>query len=604
MKVTVLQDNVTHEIKARPNENVYQALARHSLPLESYCGGGGICGKCKVRLKSGLVPYSEGEISLLTEEELTAGIHLACHLLPEEGMVVELLAAGELSVVTAGLQRSTAGSPLVKRITIPLPVPDLDDQRGLATRICEQTGLKTISPACLPELAELQPGSEATLTVAEDTVIQIVPGRRSHNYGIAFDIGTTTIAAYLLDLRTGEEKAVAAGANPQRQYGADILTRINYSHTTPGGTAELQRFLVQGLNALIEKLTLQAGCTKEDITLVVAAANTVMLHTLMGVSALSIANAPFTPVFLEQIRLNAHELGLHISPHGLLILLPGISGYVGADIVADLLVCDIHKDPDRHGLLIDIGTNGEIVLGNSLQTVACSTAAGPAFEGANIQHGKAGLPGAIASFSLTDKSRSYDVIGAGPPNGICGSGLIDITAQLLKHGFITNTGAFAPQTKLKPWQRQMMTTFRNQPAFVVVPGRGEEQILLSQRDIREVQLAKAAIAAGIKTLMQYADITYAKIDRLFLAGGFGSFIDVENACRLGLLPAELKAKVVKIGNGAGLGAKQVLADGAELKRAQKLLKNISYLELSAHTAFQSLFVDEMFFPEPGKNGNN
>ncbi len=604
MKVTVLQANEKHEIKAVSNENVYHALLRHSLPLESYCGGAGTCGKCKLRLKSGSTPLTEGEASLLTEEELRAGIRLACHLLPEDGMVVELLANGELSVVTTGLQRSIADCPLVKRKTITLPVPDLDDQRDLATRICEQTGLKTILPSCFPELAKLQPGSEATLTAAEDTVIQIVRGRRSDNYGIAFDIGTTTIAAYLVDLRTGKEKAVAAGANPQRRHGADILTRINYTHTTPGGVTELQRLLIDGLNTLIEDLTLQVGCVKEDITLVIAAANTVMLHTLMGVSALSIANAPFTPVFLEQIRLDARELGLHISPHGLIILLPGVSGYVGADIVADLLVCDIQDVPDWHALLIDIGTNGEIVLGNSLQAVACSTAAGPAFEGANIHHGRAGLPGAIASFSLKDKTRSYDVIGEGQPNGICGSGLIDVTAELLKHGFITNMGAFAPPTELELWQCQMMTTYRNQPAFVVVPGSGERTILLTQRDIREVQLAKAAIAAGIKILMQSAHITYPKINRVYLAGGFGSFIDIENACRLGLLPAELKEKVVKIGNGAGLGAKQVLANGAELERTQELVKKISYLELSARKEFQALFVDEMFFPEPGGNRNN
>ncbi len=236
--------------------------------------------------------------------------------------------------------------------------------------------------------------------------------------------------------------------------------------------------------------------------------------------------------------------------------MPGISGYVGADVVADLLICDIKNDLDWYYLLIDVGTNGEIVLGNASQAVACSTAAGPAFEGANIHHGKAGLPGAISSYSIVNKTRAYDVIGAGPPNGICGSGLIDIVAQLLKQGFINAAGAFVPNNELKQWQREMMTTYQAQPAFIVVPSGGGSEILLTQKDIREVQLAKAAMGAGIKALMQASNITYTQVDQVYLAGGFGSFIDIDNACTLGLIPSQLKQKVVKIGNGAGLGAKK------------------------------------------------
>jgi uncharacterized 2Fe-2S/4Fe-4S cluster protein (DUF4445 family) len=410
-------------------------------------------------------------------------------------------------------------------------------------------------------------------------------------WGVAVDIGTTTMVGYLLDLQTGQELAVTSMANPQRVYGADVISRIAYTQENPGGVEELQKILVQALNGIITNLCDVGQIRKDNIKAMTIAGNTVILHTLLGVSAVSIANAPFEPIFSHGQTLAAKELGIEMAEEGSIFTLPCVSGYVGADIIGGLLVCDLEKE-DSYGLLIDIGTNGEIVLGNKRQMIACSTAAGPAFEGAKISSGMAGVRGAIASFSLRDGARVYETIGGAAPLGICGSGLMDIMAELLAHGFIDSTGAFAASDGLAPWQREMLTTVNGMPAFVVVPGT---DITFTQRDVREVQLAKGAIRAGVFTLLKEGQIAPAQIGTVFLAGGFGNFVDVHSACVVGLIPEELEERVVRIGNGAGLGAKLCLLDKTEFDRGIELKKRIQYIELSTRADFQELFMDAMFF---------
>ncbi|MCK9524902.1 MAG: ASKHA domain-containing protein [Limnochordia bacterium] len=408
-------------------------------------------------------------------------------------------------------------------------------------------------------------------------------------YGIAVDIGTTTMVGYLLNLRNGQEMAVASLANPQRAYGADVISRIAYTQSHPEGVQRLQEVLVAALNSMITTLCEQAQVDKADVLALTTAGNTVMLHTLLGVNAVSIANAPFEPVFSDQKVLAAQDLGIEIGSQGKVFVLPSVSGYVGADILAGLLVCDLDHQ-DSYGLLIDIGTNGEIVLGNEGKILACSTAAGPAFEGANISSGMAGIWGALSSFRIQEEAGIYETIGGIRPVGICGSGLIDIMAELLKHGFVDASGAFAVPSTLAKWKQDMLTTEGGMPAFLVT-----EEILFTQKDVREVQLAKGALRAGILTLLKEAGIEAEQIGQVYLAGGFGNFVDVHHACAMGLIPLELEERVTKIGNGAGLGAKLSLLDQSQLVRCTELKQRIQYIELSTRADFQELFMEAMFF---------
>lgn len=585
-------------LEVSPGRSVFSALREEGIMVDSFCGGMGTCGKCKVTVVSGNGEVTPEEKALLDAGELEKGIRLACYLPATDGLLVELGPSGEMVMLTMGLDTAVSLDPLVRERIVCLPTPTLTDQRDVVTQLLERESLSAIDPHCLPQLSTIPSGAEFTMTIIDDRVEATSLEPSQGICGVAFDIGTTTMAAYLVDLATGEELAVHSVANPQRQYGADVISRIHYGETDPQGALELQQCLVQGLNALIDRLCLLSGRSLETIQLVTIAANTVMLHTLLGVRALGIANAPFAPVFTDQIRVRPEKLGLKMAPNGLVVLLPSVSGYVGADIIGDLLACNFPADPHWHGLLIDIGTNGEIVLGNGSKTVACSTAAGPAFEGANIKHGMPGILGAISSFSLVDQKASFETVGAGSPLGICGSGLISIVAELIEHEFVDSSGAFTPFEELEKWQQALMTTVDGQPGFIVVPrelSATGQAIVLTQKDVREVQLAKGAIQAGVLVLLQEAGITLPQVDQLFLAGGFGNYLNVRHAAVVGLIPKELEDRVTRIGNGAGLGAKLCLVNKGHLERADDLRKTIRYVELSSHLEFHSFFMEAMFF---------
>ena len=510
MKILIRSAQTKQEVAFQPGETVFDAMLRSDLAPNSYCGGKGTCGKCKVRW------VQKGEE------------YLACQLPAEEGMLIETVVEDDMQVLAQSMEKTFVLNPVVE-----------GDRKGL---------------------------------------------------GVAVDIGTTTMVGYLLDLTTGQELAVTSTANPQRAYGADVISRIAYTQANPDGVEKLREVLVKVLNSMIVDLCQKSRRFRGDVHAMTIAGNTVMLHTLLGVSAVSIANAPFQPVFSDQRTLHPQELGIEINDQGKIFTLPCVSGYVGADIIAGLLACDIEQQ-DSYGLLIDIGTNGEIVLGRRNKILACSTAAGPAFEGANISMGTAGVRGALSSFRLQEGERIYETIGGTTPLGICGSGLMDIMAELLKHGFVDPSGAFATPEGLADWKQEMLTTTSAMPAFMVTT----TGISLTQRDVREVQLAKGALRAGVFTLLKEAGITADQVGRVYLAGGFGNFVDVHNACVIGLIPAELEERVIKIGNGAGLGAKLSLLDKDQLARATKLKQQIQYIELSTRSDFQELFMEAMFF---------
>ncbi|NPA37251.1 MAG: DUF4445 domain-containing protein [Chlorobi bacterium] len=385
--------------------------------------------------------------------------------------------------------------------------------------------------------------------------------------GVAVDIGTTTIVYYFVDLKSGGITDIVSNVNPQVKYGADVISRINYTAENDSGTDEMKYILIDNFNRVTSEFCRKHGYKKEDVARVSIAGNTVMLHMFLGVNALSIAHAPFTPVFTETRKLKPQEAGLDINKNATVILTPSLSGYVGGDIIAGL--ASVKKDfYKKQFLFVDIGTNGEIVLVTKDRMLACATAAGPAFEGANISCGMSAVTGAVSSF----RNGSPGVIGDAEAAGVCGSGLIDIIAFMLDNGTLSMEG--------------------NIESDFTIPGT---DIKITQQDVREVQLAKSAIAAGINRLLSIAGISVNELDNILLAGGFGNYIDIRSAIRIGLLPDVDTGKYIQMGNTAGNGAVLALKSDDFIPEMENLKKKIEYIELSTDPEFSMEYAMNMFF---------
>lgn len=391
--------------------------------------------------------------------------------------------------------------------------------------------------------------------------------RSSKPYGVAMDIGTTTVVLYYMNLLTGQIEKISFFLNPQKIYGSDVITRINYCQEHKNGLAELNKSIIDAINKDIDNFINGKKLLSENIEKVVIAGNTTMLHILLGVDPISLALAPFKPVFIEKQIIKGHITGLNINRDATVITLPGISAFVGSDIVAGLAALNVNVN---NYLFLDIGTNGEMALITGGKIFACSTAAGPAFEGANIISGMGAVNGAISGFSCNNV---YQVIGNIEPTGICGSGLVDIAAYLVINNIVDETGIL-------------------KETFIIHKGN---RIQIAQQDIREIQLAKSAIYSGIKILMNKAGMTYHDIDALYLAGGFGNYININSAIQIGLLPHELREKIYPIGNSSVIGALQYLKSDEFAVKIDNIINNSEYIELANADEFPMEFALNMDF---------
>ena len=398
----------------------------------------------------------------------------------------------------------------------------------------------------------------------------------------AFDVGTTSLVGYLLDGRTGGQLAVDSRLNPQTQFGADVVARGSYA--MEHGVEPLTAAIREALNEMLGNLCHTAHCRREDVRLISAVGNTCMHHLLLGYSPAPLMVAPYMPQHRAAEVRPGKELGFHMAPDGRVRILPCIAGFVGADTVGCLLACGWdHRDPLT--LMIDIGTNGEMVLGNRRRSVTCSTAAGPAFEGAKIRFGMRGADGAIDHvFTGADGSIGYSVVGGGEAQGICGSGLLDAVAVLLELGVVDETGRFDPDGPAA------LGLADGKPAYYF-----NDTVCLTQSDIREVQLAKAAIAAGIRLLCDRLGVAVGDIEQVLIAGAFGNYMSPDSACAIGLLPKILREKIIPVGNAAGEGAKLAVREDFQFELASRLAGEVEFLELANDPRFQDIFVDELSF---------
>ncbi len=593
-----------------PGTALIEAAVRAGIVLDTPCGGKGSCGKCRVEITANPPEPSEADRRHLSAEELALGHRLACQtrVFREASVSVPLATRFfEQRILTDGRGRRVALEPTVRKCHVKLPEPTLEDSRADLERLLAETHQSDHEPGleALRELPGLlrEHGYDLTTVTAEGHLLALEPGdTSSKNFGMAFDVGTTTVVGFLLDLAAGKEVAVASCANPQIPFGDDVVSRIDHAANSPQGLQELRSRIVECLNDLAGECCRSASIRCSDVYEATVVGNTTMLHLLLGVSPAFVAQAPYVGVWKRSLNVRGEEAGLQIHPRGLVHILPQIAGFVGADTVGVILASGMHES-QAPTLAIDIGTNGELVIGGRDRLVSCSTAAGPAFEGARIRFGMRAAPGAIDKV-IINQDVEFNVIGNASPRGICGTALIDLVAELLRVGCIDRTGRLLPPEELPQGapdivKRRVVEGDKGLDFIVVDRDRTQLDgpILLTQRDIRELQLAKGAISAGVSILMKELAVEPDQLDHVLLAGAFGTFVRRSMARRIGLLPNVPSEKVLHIGNAAGAGARMALLSRRCKEDANRIAERTEYLELAGRADFQMEFGSAMLFPE-------
>jgi len=620
VKITFLPDK--KNIEVNEGTTILEALKRAGINIDTPCGGKGICGKCKVLVVEGLTAASI-EKELLSEGEIEKGFRFACQTKVFKDSIIEIpleirldfnnVFSSKLKGDTHHIKKSFSIDSDLRKVFLDLEKPSLDDQRSDWERIKDGLSLKKIENILnlkvpieiLKKIPDLLRKSDfkITITLQNNEIIDIESGNTAKNsYGIAFDIGTTTVAGYLVNLESGIELSAAAKTNPQVVYGDDVISRVGFAQQNKDGLLKLQKEIVNALNEIIKETTQRAKISSDNIYKMSIAGNTCMQHLLLGLNPSYIASSPYIPVIKEDLSVKSKDIPkLILIPNTNIYMLPNISAYVGADIAAGILATCMWKK-EKNILFLDLGTNGEIVLSARGKLWACSTAAGPAFEGARISSGMRAAEGAIDKVKMDHKSFAYSVIKEDKVKGICGSGLIDLIAEMLRLGLINKSGRLTDRegcnAELGEEIRKRIIKGQKGNKFLLVEGKETENgdpVFLTQKDIREVQLAKAAIFAGIKILLKEVNILPEDIQEILLAGAFGNFIDKESARRIGLIPYLSLKKIKSVGNTAGRGAEIALLSEKMKEVCRDTAREVQYIELSSRSDFQDEFMDAMFF---------
>ena len=597
-------------VRVPPGVTLFDAASWNGIAIDSTCGGHGTCKKCKIRIVGGGVPVSPLDARAFSPDELRDGWRLACRALAATDLQIEVPPlATRPKAATVGVGRQVILRPAAQKRYLELAEPSLSDQRTDTERVLDALDdlELRVDLAVVRSIGQVLRAADCKVTavIVDDVLIDVQPGDTTARlYAVAFDLGTTTVVATLLDLATGTPLAVASMLNKQQPFGADVITRISAIMMEPGTLTTLAGLASETLVELTADVCEQAGVDAADVCEVALAGNATMTHIALGIDPEPLGVAPFIMAAREYPDVLAStDLGLPVHPRARAFLFPAFGAYVGGDITAGLLASGMDRDA-RTRLFVDIGTNCEIVLGNRDWLLATAAPAGPAFEGAAIRCGMRAADGAIEVVSMTPGGVELRVIGDAEPAGLCGSGLVDAVASLLGVGLLDRSGRFAPEEQaagIAPGLADRLTTLGAERVFVLhwlgEPGDVARSIYLSQRDVRELQFAKAAIATGWNILLAEAGLAPGDIQQVLLAGSFGSYLSPANAIRLGLVPRMPAARVVSAGNVAGEGAKMALLSVRERAGALALQEEVRYVELSDRSDFNDAFVDQLQFPE-------
>ena len=584
-----------------PGTTLFSAAHWIGLPIDSTCGGRGTCGKCKVRVVEGSSEVTTADHRLLRRDEFDNGWRLSCQARIYEDIACEVPQLLRVpKAATMGLSRLVIIDPNVRKVYLELTEPDLHDQRSDVSRLRDAlTAEGHDMTAGVPVLRTLpkalrEAGFKVTAVLAGEHLVAVEPGDTTEEcFGVAFDVGTTTLVGTLMNLRTGMAAAVRSTLNGQAPFGADVISRISHAMNGQESLDELRSAVVTTMNGILDELYREAGVTPERTYEAVVVGNVTMLHLLFGIDPTPISMMPFTPAFMDELSVPASEVGLRIHPEGYIQTLPALGAYVGADIVSGVLATGIARE-DKLRVFVDVGTNGEIVIGSSQRTLATAAPAGPAFEGSQIKCGMRATDGAIEGVHLGDGVELQVIGGDVPALGLCGSGLVDAVAQLLNVGLLDHSGRMLSASEAPPDHplADRLIEVEGVKAFLLAEG-----VYLSQRDVRELQFAKGSIATGIKVLMDILGVSTSDLDEIFLGGSFGSYLNPESAKIIGLVPPVEVDKIIAVGNSAGEGAKIALLSYRERQVAFELPSRIEYVELSGRTDFNDAFVSVLRFPD-------
>lgn len=516
----------------KPGDTIASVAARNEVFIDQPCAGRGNCGKCRVWIDKNAPHPTDTEKRLISEQELIDGIRLACQAQAIPGMEVRILNK------------------------VSQPVQILDSVKA------KNHHEKSVGQA---------------------------------NFAIALDIGTTTLVAYLVDKLTGDVVEAVSSMNPQAAFGADVISRISSINDNPSNLFKMQHSLVSEINTMLAKLFMHDRLRRGGVDVVVAAGNSTMEHILAGVSPACIGKAPFSPSFYDAPKLKTSEIGINIKNDPELQLIPNISGFVGGDIVSGVAYSGMARSK-KISLFIDIGTNNEMVLGNSERMLCCSAAAGPALEGAKISCGMRAAAGAIEKAWFEEGDIKIKTVYDAPVKGVCGSGLVDIVAFMIGEGIIGRSGKFVNLEEISDPRlaKRLIGTKASERQFALAESRGR-LIGITQKDIREFQLAKAAIATGIELMLAESGHTIKNVDNIYLAGAFGNYLNVNNAIKAGILPDVPVDKIIPIGNSSGLGACRLAVDDCIWKQVEYIRQNTSHIELATHKDFQNKFIKNILF---------
>ena len=600
LRVTYLPSRTTVHVPA--GTTLFSAAHWAGLPIESTCGGRGTCGKCAVRVLEAVPEPTPADHRHLSEARVVEGWRLACQHEVAPGSVCEVPELQRVpKAATMGVGRFVLLEPNAHTVVVGVDPPSLEDPRSHLARLRDALAAEGYEvrhePSLLPRLARAMADHPAsvTATIVGDHLVDVEPGEaRGRAFGAAVDVGTTTVVVTLLDLCTGAAVAVGSTLNRQAPFGADVIARMGHAMTGDDAIVELRAAALRTLNGLVERACATAGVEPRRVAEMVVVGNATMLHLLLGVDPRSIALSPFVATFLEPQDLRAADAGIEIHPDGRVVLFPALGAYVGADVVADIVATGLARE-DRVRLLVDVGTNGEIVCGSAERVVATAAPAGPAFEGGQILSGMRATEGAIEGVALDVDDVRLQVIGGDVrPRGICGSGLIDAVAELRRVGLIAANGILASRKEATLAGHPLADRLVDRDgvrAFALA-----DDVLLTQLDVRELQSAKGAIATGIGIAMDALGVGPDDLDEVLLAGSFGTYIDPANARALGLVPPVPVERIRAVGSAASEGAKMALLSFPEREVAFELPEFVEYLELSGAPDFNERFLANLAFP--------
>jgi len=591
--------------KVPPGVSVFDAASWNGIAIDSTCGGHGTCKKCKVQITEGIVPISRLDIRAFSQEELKNGWRLACVARATENLAITVPAmTTRPKAATVGVGRQVILRPAVQKRYLELDEPTLHDQRPDIQRV--KDGIDDLEVNVEFEVLQKLPtvlrknNFKVTAVIVDDLLIDIEPGDTTgKRFAIAYDLGTTTVVATLLDLNSGTPVAVKSMLNMQQPFGADVISRISATMLDENALERLRIAAQSTLSELTNEVIIEAGISPNNVYEIAIAGNATMVQLVLGVNPEPVGVAPFITASQNWPVLNAKELGIKIHPGARAYIFPSFGAYVGGDIVAGVLASGMDRDK-RVRLFIDVGTNCEIVLSDGNKIITTAAPAGPAFEAASIKCGMRAADGAIEVVKITKDGVSLQVIGDVEPQGMCGSGLVDAVAELAKIGVLDQSGRFVTQEvmdkEFPKLSSRLINLETNEKAFLLHGDKNDPLVYLTQRDVRELQFAKASIATGWRLLMEQLKLNDEDIQQVLLAGSFGSYLSPASAIQIGLVPKIPVMRIVSAGNVAGEGAKMVLLSQPERNGATTLLNEVEYVELSDRADFNDKFVVQLSFP--------